>query len=123
MPWTPAARAGAAGAELAHLPGEMTTQRFGLVALLGAALASSACATAGRRSETVAAQRMPSSAPEKSAALRAATPGLQLEAEDQRWGFEAARERRRARDARRYAPPPAPLQSQDSVDVQLPTKP
>jgi hypothetical protein len=71
----------------------------------------------------VTAQRIPSSAPEKGAALRAATPELGLEAEDARWGIEAARERRRPRDPRLEATPPAPLQGQGSVDVQLPAKP
>jgi hypothetical protein len=46
--------------------------------------------------------RVKDSAPEKIAAQRAAIPGLNLEQEDQRWGVEAARERKRA------APPETP---------------
>ena len=37
-------------------------------------------------------------APEKIASQRAAGRGLDLERDDERWGFEAARERRRAQD-------------------------
>jgi len=40
--------------------------------------------------------RVKDSAPEKIAAQRAALPGLDLEQEDQRWGIEAARERKNA---------------------------
>jgi hypothetical protein len=40
--------------------------------------------------------RVKDSAPDKIAAQRAALPGLDLEPEDQRWGIEAARERRNA---------------------------
>jgi hypothetical protein len=46
--------------------------------------------------------RVKDSAPEKIAAQRAAIPGLNLEQDDQRWGIEAARERKRA------APPETP---------------
>ena len=42
--------------------------------------------------------RIPDSVPERAAALRAADPNLQLEPEDERWGIEAARERRRRID-------------------------
>jgi hypothetical protein len=44
--------------------------------------------------------RIKDSAPERAAALRAANPGLQLEGDEQRWGIEAARERKRATDER-----------------------
>ena len=44
---------------------------------------------------------MADSAPEKIAAQRAATPGLQLERDDDRWGLEAARERRRAAEQKK----------------------
>jgi hypothetical protein len=48
--------------------------------------------------------RIKDSAPEKAAALRAADPNnLQLESEDERWGIEAARERRRTTDEEREA--------------------
>jgi hypothetical protein len=76
-----------------------------------------------RPPETAASARMKDSAPEKVAAQRAATPGLKLEEDDQRWGINAAKERKQARDdrARRAASttilpgkadvevPPAPL--------------
>jgi hypothetical protein len=78
-----------------------------------------ACATSRPRSETVAAHRIPDSAPERSASLRAATPGLELEAEDQRWGFEAARERRRDRP-KKAPPPPATATGAGSIDVKAP---
>ena len=45
---------------------------------------------------------MKDSAPEKIASQRAAGPhSVQLEQDDERWGFEAARERRRQDDARK----------------------
>ena len=44
--------------------------------------------------------RIKDSAPERAAALRAANPGLQLEGDEQRWGIEGARERKRATDER-----------------------
>ena len=47
---------------------------------------------------------MKDDAPAKIAAQRAAAPGRQ-EDEDQRWGFAAARERKRARDDRDRTPP------------------
>lgn len=56
-----------------------------------------ACATAPRPPER--AQR--DLAPDKSAALRGATPSLGLEAEDQRWGIVAERERKRLQDEQR----------------------
>ena len=55
------------------------------------------CATAPKPRES--ASRAKDSAPEKIAAQRAAGPhGLQLESEDQRWGIEAARERKREKE-------------------------
>jgi hypothetical protein len=69
--------------------------------LLGAGCARSA----PPRAETPA--RLKDSAPEKIAAQRAAgPPGLNLEREDERWGIEAARERKRA--APPETPPPGP---------------
>jgi hypothetical protein len=69
--------------------------------MLTALLVGAGCArTPPRATETPA--RVKDSAPEKIAAQRAAIPGLNLEQEDQRWGSEAARERRRA------APPETP---------------
>jgi hypothetical protein len=97
-----------------------------LVLALGAA-----CRTAPRP-ETRSAARIPDSAPERAAAQRAASPGLGLEADEQRWGVEAARERRRQRDAkaaeaanaaasapaRGSAPAPAPGVAPGPVDLQ-----
>lgn len=40
---------------------------------------------------------------EKAAALRSASGGLQLEQEDERWGIEAAKERKRRSEAARAA--------------------
>jgi hypothetical protein len=90
---------------------------------MGTALAASACA--GRpRTETVTAQRLKDSAPEKRAALRAATPGLDLEAEDERWGIEAAKERKRTRDPQATAiQPTPPVTSTPALDLKGPPNP
>jgi len=67
-------------------------------------------------SETPA--RVKDSAPEKIAAQRAAIPGLNLEQDDQRWGVEATRDRKRA------APPEPPATTDASkprpADVRKP---
>jgi hypothetical protein len=103
---------------------------WGRSALLALALGA-ACGTAPRP-ETRSAARIPDSAPEKAAAQRAATPGLGLEADEQRWGVEAARERRGQADAkasvagdavspapaRGSAPAPAPGVAPGPVDLQ-----
>ncbi|HVU52359.1 MAG TPA: hypothetical protein VHL80_16810 [Polyangia bacterium] len=95
----------------------MTSNTFVRAFILGASLAS-ACAASRPRTETVAARRLDDTAPDRSAALRAATPGLELEAEDARWGIEAAKERRRARDPRAGNPqPPLPAAGASTVDV------
>jgi hypothetical protein len=52
-----------------------------------------ACATS-RRPETKAPPRLKDSAPEKIAAQRSASGNLHLESEDDRWGVEAAKERK-----------------------------
>jgi hypothetical protein len=65
--------------------------------LLATALPLSACAGAQHRPENTSA-RVRDSAPEKAAAQRAATPGLALEADDERWGITAAAQRKRAQD-------------------------
>lgn len=82
----------------------MKTNRFGFTMSLGLALALSlgACAASTQRSEAVTAQRLKDSTPERSAALRSATPGL--EAEDQRWGIEAAKQRKRDRAQQAQTP-------------------
>jgi hypothetical protein len=55
-----------------------------------------ACATAPR-SERAAQPRLKDSVPEKIAAQRAASGNLQLQAEEDRWGFEGQAERNRDR--------------------------
>ena len=67
--------------------------------LTGALVGVLSCATAPKRTES-AAPREKDSAREKVAAQRAAAPHeLQLEQDDERWGIEAARERKRQKDA------------------------
>jgi hypothetical protein len=84
-----------------------------IASLLAAGLLAAACAGPPRpRAETPA--RIKDSAPEKLAAQRAATPGLGLERDDERWGFEGAREKRRRADERKQVTPashvmPGPL--------------
>lgn len=68
--------------------------------LLATSLSLVACARVQTRSDD-GAPRIKDSAPEKIAAQRAATPGLALEAEDDRWGLTAAAERKRAQDDRK----------------------
>jgi|SRR5262252_6070426 len=65
------------------------------MSLLAAGLLAMACAS-GPKQRPEGSARMKDTAPEKIAAQRAAAPGLQLEQDDARWGFEAARERRTA---------------------------
>lgn len=60
------------------------------------------CAS-GPRPQAETAARVKDSAPERIAAQRAAVRGLDLEQDDQRWGFEAARERRRRQDQDKQA--------------------
>ena len=70
-------------------------------------LVAASCAGSPKRPAATSG-RMKDSAPEKIAAQRAAAPhGAQLEQEDERWGFEAARERRRENDARKAQKQPA----------------
>jgi len=67
------------------------------------------CAS-GPRAPSGAPPRLKDSAPERIAAQRSATRGLQLDAEDQRWGIEEARARRQSADQKktqREAAPPA----------------
>lgn len=87
--------------------------------LLGGCLFAAACATAPK---TVASNpRAKDTAPEKIAAQRAAGPhSLQLEPDDERWGFEAARERRRQQDAAKAAK--ADAMRDKSVDVTAPAR-
>jgi hypothetical protein len=76
----------------------MTSSRWTRTVLFGAALVFSACAGPRRPPETAGAGRVKDSSPEKLAAQRSATPGLDLENEDARWGNGAAQERKRQRD-------------------------
>jgi len=97
----------------------MTSNQFFRALVLGASLAS-ACAASRPRTETVATRRRDET-PDKSAALRAATPGLELEAEGERWGIEAAKERKPARDPRASKPlAPLPVAGTATVDVKTP---
>jgi hypothetical protein len=100
----------------------MTTTTFLRTTVLAAGLLFAACATGRPRTETATARRTPDSAPERSASLRAATPGLELESEDERWGIEAAKERKRDRPPKATAPA-APVTGSGSVDVKIPTQP
>lgn len=87
-------------------------RHVGKLAIAGTALLLASCARPGRPPPaTPAAQtegrpaRIPDSVPEKVAAQRAASgPQLQLEAEDDRWGIEAAQERKRLEEQRQTTP-------------------
>jgi hypothetical protein len=70
------------------------------IRLAGALLLFLGCAS-GPRAPAAAGPRIKDSAPEKVAAQRSAARGLQLEGEDQRWGIEGARARRRAADEKK----------------------
>ena len=69
--------------------------------MIGIGLVALSCAGSPKRPEA-SSPRVKDSASEKVAAQRAAAPrSLQLEADDERWGFDAARERRREEQARK----------------------
>src|SRR5262245_42933041 len=89
--------------------------------LLATGLFVSACATTPKGPPTAAEAAPPrtrDSVPDKIAAQQAAAPhALQLESENERWGFDAARERRRAEEKRKTQPPPAGTKA---VDVTAP---
>jgi hypothetical protein len=76
----------------------MTLSTWRRILVLGAPLLLGACGPPRRPPETAATARIKDSAPEKAAAQRAASPGLALEADEQRWGIGAAQERKRVRD-------------------------
>ena len=86
--------------------------KAGIAGMALSALFLGSCARAGARpAASPAAQaegrppRIPDSAPEKIAAQRAASgPQLQLEAEDDRWGIEAAQERKRLEEQQQATP-------------------
>jgi hypothetical protein len=96
------------------------TRVSGLRLFAAACLMALSCATAPKRQEA-AAPRMTDSAPETIAAQRAGGPHeLQLEQDDERWGIEAAKERKRQQDEARARQRPAGAGK--SVDV-TPTTP
>jgi hypothetical protein len=70
-----------------------------------------ASCAAGPRPRPEAERRINDTAPEKLAAQRGATRDLQPEQDEQRWGFEAARDRRREADQKKQAARTAPLPS------------
>jgi hypothetical protein len=79
---------------------------------------SLSCAGVPTRSEA-SSPRIKDSAPEKIASQRAAAPhSLKLEQDEERWGFEAARERRREDKARKAQKQSAP--GDKAVDVTAP---
>jgi len=88
--------------------------------MLGLGLLCAACASTPRK-EAQTTPRVKDSAPEKIAAQRAAANNLGLEADDQRWGIEAAQQRKRER-AQQAAQPQAqqPL-PKGPVDLQKQT--
>jgi hypothetical protein len=108
---TAAARVGAPAMAifLLLLRGVRSLHRLALTGLLALS-----CATAPRRAESPP-PRVKDSAPEKIAAQRAATPGLYLEQDADRWGIEAARERRR--DAQQKASPAPGARRPPELDV------
>lgn len=88
----------------------MIRSRRGFLGVAFATALWTACAPAGTRPRVEAPPaRVKDSRPDKIAAQRAATPAsLELEQSDERWGIEAAREKREAEKQRRPpAPPPA----------------
>ena len=86
--------------------------------MIGIGLVALSCAGSPKRPEA-SSPRMKDSAPEKIASQRAAGPhSVQLEPDDQRWGFEAARERRARTTPGRLEKQPAG--SDKAVDVKMP---
>jgi hypothetical protein len=91
-----------------------------IASLLAAGLMAAACAGPPRPGAQTPA-RIKDSAPEKIASQRAATPGLGVERDDERWGFEAARERRRLADERKQVTPASHV-APGPVDVHVTPK-
>jgi len=97
----------------------LSTRHPLLRALTGALLLLGSCATAPKRAEN-SSPRTPDSAPEKIASQRAAAPhSLTLEQDDERWGIEAAKERKRQQDAAK-AKKQSTEQGAKNVDVTTP---
>lgn len=114
-----AANRDARGGTLREQPrGMILHRRFVQALMLAGALSMTAsCATAPKAGEP--ASRAKDSAPEKIAAQRAAAPhGVPLEADDARWGIEAARERKRQKDEAKARNPTA--DGDRRVDVTTP---
>ncbi len=87
--------------------------------LVGIGLVAMACAGSPKRPEA-SSPRVKDSASEKVASQRAAAPNsLQLERDDERWGFDAARERRREEQARKAQKQTA--SGNKAIDVTVPT--
>lgn len=84
--------------------------------LLAVCLLGLACAT-GSRPRAEAPPRVKDSAPDKIAAQRAASGNLRLEEDDDRWGIEAARERKNTSDQRK--PPSSPSAPSPTGAVQV----
>jgi len=86
--------------------------------MIGIGLVALSCAGSPKRPEA-SSPRTKDSQSERIASQRAAAPhSLQLEREDERWGFEAARERRREEQARKARKDPAV--GDRAVDVTTP---
>ena len=86
--------------------------------MIGIGLVALSCAGSPKRPEA-SSPRMKDAAPEKIASQRAAgLHSVQLEQDDERWGFEAARERRRETDARKAREQAA--RADKVVDVKMP---
>jgi hypothetical protein len=109
----PPSTAGGRGGRPVRLLGRLTL----LVPTLG--ILTLACATSPRPAAETPPPRVKDSAPDKLAAQRAASGNLHLDEEDNRWGIDATRESKTAREgqtpsapsppaAGSAAPPPAP---------------
>jgi hypothetical protein len=97
----------------------MTTSSCLRVIGIGIGLVALSCAGSPKRPEA-SSPRVKDSASEKVASQRAAGPhSLQLERDDERWGFDAARERRREEQARKAQKQTAA--SDKTIDVTVPT--
>ena len=99
------------GSLLAALSGMKCLHRLVLTGLLALS-----CATAPKRAESPP-PRVKDSAPEKIAAQRAATPALTLQEDADRWGIEAARERRRDAPQKEGSSAPAGARRPPALDV------
>jgi hypothetical protein len=94
----------------------MICSRLSVLGLAFAAgLSAAACAAPPRPRAEAPPARVKDSRPDRIAAQRSAAPAsLELEQSDERWGIDAARERREV-EKQRKPPPPPPLGSQSTV--------